>query len=148
MLPSFTFLKVNVIQLLLGMYERCLKWAYEDAWDSNDPFPHIPKFWQELVSSSRYPVDKDLLRVRYLIWKILFKKVRKTQMPLPKAKKSVPVIVFTRNRRKGHIDEMSRKLDEMHFDFAKGTPKQKLDLREIKKLALSMYFATLLRTIE
>ena len=129
------------LKLLLGVYDRCLKWAYEDAWDSNDPFPHIPKFRQELVSSSRYPVDEDSLRVRYLIWKILFKKVRKAQMPLPKAKKIVPVIVSTWNRRKGRIDEMTRKLDEMHFDFAKGTPKQKLVLREIKKLALSVYFA-------
>ena len=91
--------------------------------------------------SSRYPVDEDSLRVRYLIWKILFEKVRKAQMPLPKAKKIVPVIVSTWNRRKGCIDEMTRKLDEMHFDFAKGTPKQKLVLREIKKLALSVYFA-------
>ena len=62
-------------------------------------------------------------------------------MPLPKAKKIVPFIVSTWNRRKSRIDEMTRKLDEMHFDFSKGTPKQKLVLREIKKLALSVYFA-------
>ena len=55
-----------------------------------------------------------------------FKKVRKAQMPLPKAKEIVPVIVSTWNRRKGRIDEMTRKLDDMHFDFAKGTPNRSL----------------------
>ena len=45
------------------------------------------------------------------------------QMPLPTAKKNFFVIVSMWNRRKGCINEMTRKLDEMHFNLAKGTPK-------------------------
>jgi hypothetical protein len=63
------------------------------------------------------------------------------KMPLPRAKRIVPVIVSTWNRRKGRIDEMTRLLDDMFVKLSKATPKQSLVLREIKTMAVSVYFA-------
>ena len=50
-----------------GIYNRCLKWAYEDAWESDDPIAHIPDVRQEVISSSSYPIDKDSIAVGYCI---------------------------------------------------------------------------------
>ncbi len=57
------------------------------------------------------------------------------------AKKILPVIVTTWNRSKGRIDEMTRHLDDMVFLFPRGTPKQMLVMREMKKMVLTVYFA-------
>ena len=58
--------------MLAVVYDRNLKWAYEEAWSSDDPFEHMPNFREHLISSSRYPIDVDSFRERYIIWKILF----------------------------------------------------------------------------
>ena len=128
--------------MLTGIYERNLKWAYEEAWQSDDPFEHIPVFREDVVSSSRYPIDADSFCERYIIWKTLFKLVRAAKMPLPRALRIVPRIVAMWNRRKGRIDEMTRLLEDMKFYIAQASPKQKLMLREIHKFAVSAYLAS------
>ena len=65
----------------------------------------------------------------------------KAQLPLPTAKRIVPRVVSTWNRSKGRIDEMTQHLDKTMFLFSKGTPKQLLMMRELKKLTLSAFFA-------
>ncbi len=126
--------------LLIGVYDRCLKWAYVGALDSNEPLEHMPEIRTEVISSSRYPIDKDSLLVSYCIWRILFKKVLKAQLPLPRAQKIIPVIVTRWNFCKGRIDEMTRHLDRMQFDFTRATPKQNLILREFRKMSISVLF--------
>ena len=133
--------RLTYLTLLEGVYDRCLKWAYEDAWDSNDPIAHIPDIRPEVVSGSNYPIDIDSIAVKYIIWKMLFQKVRRAQLPLPLAKKILPVIITMWNRAKGRIDEMTRHIDSMLFDLPKGSPKQRLVMREMMKLCLSVYFS-------
>ena len=94
-----------------------------------------------MISGASYPIDRDSIAVGYCIWKILLQKVRVAQLPLPHAKKILPVVITMWNRAKGRIDEMTRHLDSILLDFPKGTPKQRLVIREIMKLALSVYFA-------
>ena len=77
----------------------------------------------------------------YCIWRILLKKVRAAQLPLPLARKILPVIIMFWNRAKGCIDEMTRHLNSMLFDLPRGSPKQRLVMREIMKLGLSVYFS-------
>ena len=108
---------------------------------SDDPISHIIDIRPDVISGASYPIDRDSIAVGYCIWKILLQKVRAAQLPLPHAKKILPVVITMWNRAKGRIDEMTRHLDSMLFDFSKGTPKQRLVIREIMKLALSVYFA-------
>ena len=133
--------RLTYLSILQGVYERCLKWAYEDAWESDDPVAHIPVIRPDVISSSNYPIDEDCIVVAYCIWKILLKKVRAAQLPLPRAKKILPVIITFWNRAKGRIDEMTRHLDSMLFELPRGSPKQRLVMREIMKLGLSVYFS-------
>ena len=85
-------------------------------------------------------MDEDCIAVAYCIWKILLKKVGAAQLPLPHAKKLLPVIITFWNRAKGRIDEMTRHLNSMLFELPRGSPKQRLVMREIMKLGLSVYF--------
>jgi len=78
----------------------------------------------------------DSIAVVYNIWKLLFQKVRRAQLPLPRAKKILPVIITMWNLAKGLIDEMTRHIDSMLFDLPKGSPKQRLVMREMMKLCL------------
>jgi len=59
-----------------------------------------------------------------------------------RGKEDSPVIITFWNRAKGRIDEMTRHLDSMLFDLPRGSPKQRLVMREVMKLALSVYFST------
>ena len=63
-----------------------------------------------------------------------------TQLPLPKARKTVPKIVARWNRSKGRIDEMTRSLDSMSFFFTKRSAIQVLVMREFKKMAINVGF--------
>ncbi len=128
------------LEILTGVYERCLKWAYVDAMNSNNPLAHLPEFCEEAILSPKYPIDRDSLSVSYCIWKILLKKVQRAQLPLPLARKIVPLIVSFWNRGKGRIDEMTRLISTMQFDFDQCTPKQMLIMREVMKIAISVYF--------
>ena len=126
--------------VLEGVYDRCLKWAYEEAWNDNNPMQHMPEFRTEIVSSASYPVDRENVCFIYFIWKTLMEMVLKAGLPLPAALKILPAIVVKWNRCKGRIDEMTRHLDDMIFKFRRGSAKQLLVMRELKKLVLSVYF--------
>ena len=73
--------------MLIGVYNRSLKWAWEDAWQSDDPLLHIPDFRENVVSSGSYLVDKESIGFAYFLWKILLEMVDKAKLPLPLAKK-------------------------------------------------------------
>lgn len=126
--------------ILEGIYDRTLSWAYTLAWESNDPTTHIPKFRRQMVSSSSYPVGRDCLCFTFIMWKILREMVDYTQLPLPRARFIVPLIVSRWNVGKGRIDEMTRYLSEMNFIFRRASPQQMLIMRELKKMALSTHF--------
>ena len=76
-----------------------------------------------------------------LVCKLLFDMVETTGLPLPRVKKIIPRLIVKWNCCKGRIDEMTRFLDEMMFVFRRGTPKQLLVMREIKKMVLSVGFS-------
>ena len=59
------------LRLMIGVYDRCLKWAYVDAWSTNDPMTHLPEFREKVVSSKSYPVDRESLCFVYFVWKRL-----------------------------------------------------------------------------
>ncbi|KAL7546478.1 hypothetical protein ACHAWF_009809 [Thalassiosira exigua] len=101
----------------------------------------MPEFNVENVSSKSYSVDRDSLCFMYFVWKRLMELVLKPGLPLPHAKKIIPSIVAFWNRCKGRIDEMTRHLDDMSFTFRRGTPKQVLIMRELKKLVLSVFLS-------
>jgi len=127
------------IGILDRVYNANLKWAW-DALKSNNPMSMIPDFRPSVVSSKSYPVDKDSMCHALFLWIKLMDMVEKAQLPLPLAKKIVPTIVAWWNRCKGRIDEMTRHLDEMGFIFRRGTIKQMLIMRELKKMVTTVYF--------
>jgi hypothetical protein len=59
--------------------------------------------------------------------------IQTTQLPLLKARKIISEIVARWNRSKGRIDKMMRSLDSMNFIFTKGSAKQVLVMRELKR---------------
>jgi hypothetical protein len=123
--------------ILMGIYDRGLSWAYNDAWTNADPTCHIPFFREEVISRSSYHIDRDTVVFQYVLWKVLLKATIDAEMPLPVAKRIVPAIVAFWNKGKGRIDEMSRYLKEMHWYLAQESPRQALVIREIKKAAVN-----------
>ena len=126
--------------LMDGVYDRSLSWAYDNAWNTNDPMTHLPDFRENVVSSKSYPIDRESVCFVYFLWKKLMEMVDKTKLPLPMARKIVPAIVARWNKIKGRIDEMTRYLDAMTFVSRRSNPKQQLVMRELKKLALTVLF--------
>jgi hypothetical protein len=124
--------------ILLGVYQRSLKWAYISALTAIYPVSFMPPFREEIISTKSYPITKDSIVFTWIIWKRLLSMVQQTQPPLPKAHKIIPEIIARWNRSKGRVDEMTRYLDGMNFPFSKGTPKQQLVMREFKKLAVNV----------
>ena len=100
----------------------------------------MPPFHEDVISSKSYPITKTSIVFTWIIWKKLLQMVQQTQLPLPKAHKIIPEIVARWNHSKGRIDEMIYYLDGMNFPFAKGTPKQRLVMREFKKMAVNVCF--------
>ena len=132
----------NFFEILKGVYERTLKWAHEDAFDAEEIMDHIPSFREELLSTRNYPIDAESVAFTYAMWRLLMKKVYRAELPLPVARKIVPAIVSWWNRMKGRIDEMTRYLSYMNFFFSQSSPKQTLVMRELKKMVMSVFFAT------
>ena len=132
----------NFFEILKGVYERTLKWAHVDAFEAEEIMDHIPSFRAEVLSTRNYPIDAESVAFTYAMWRLLMKKVYRAELPLPVARKIVPAIVSWWNRMKGRIDEMTRYLSYMNFFFSQCSPKQTLVMRELKKMVMSVFFAT------
>ena len=61
--------------MLKCVYSRTLKVFHVDAWNSDDPMTQMPDFRQEVVSSSKYPIDKESLCYNFIVWKLLVEMV-------------------------------------------------------------------------
>ena len=63
------------MRMLKCVYSRTLKVFHVDAWNSDDPMTQMPTFRQEVVSSNRYPIDKESLCYNFIVWKLLVEMV-------------------------------------------------------------------------
>ena len=124
------------------VYEKSLKWAYTSSWnDADHPEDHFPEFREAAISTQAHSVENDCVLFHYVMWRSLLKMVEAAGLPLPIAKRIIPAVVSWWNKNKGRIDEMSRHLKGIQWHFSQATPKQRLTLREIEKLALNAFLA-------
>jgi hypothetical protein len=91
-----------MIGILVGIYQRSLKWAYTPA--VINPSSIIPPFHEEVILFKSYPITKDCIVFAWIIWKHLINVHQCTMLPLPKAHKILLEIVTRWNRSKGGVD--------------------------------------------